>query len=173
MPEPIAADEADVELFADREALRAALKPLGRQALVVLAVRAAKRVAVFVALRGAATEAAAAGLSGVDQEALYTFADTVSHYASAAAMESADGADEAAWAADFASTAPRFTDPAVWKAVSFDLHRLYKLHAQRAAPTGWDDPRLGPLWPDGLPEWHARAERELRDLQQRLANRPT
>jgi hypothetical protein len=172
-PLPLPADETEIELFSDREVLRMALKPFDRRVLVVLALRAARRVAVFVALRQATTEAIAAGLSGASQEALYTFADTVSHYASSAALESMDAADEASWAADFAANAPRFTDPAVWKAVSIDLWRLYKLSTlpKEPPPTGWDDPRLGPLWPDGVPEWHLKAEQELRDLQAKLAQK--
>ena len=171
---PIEVNAADVELYADREVLRMALKSLDRRALVVLALRAAKRVSVFIDLRVATTEAVAAGLSGTSQESLYTFADTVSHYAASAALDGMDAAGEASWAADFAANAPRFTDPVVWKATSLDLWRLYHLTTLTGGPplTGWDDPRLGPLWPDGVPEWHTAAEREVRDLRERLANRP-
>lgn len=175
MPEPLPlpADESEIELYSDREVLRMALKPLDRPMLVALVLRAAKRVGVFVALRVATTEAIAAGLSGASQESLYTFADTVSHYASSSALESMDAADEASWAADFAANAPRFTDGAVWKAVSIDLWRLYQLTTLRNSPplTGWDDARLGPLWPDGVPEWHLKAEQDLRELQAKLARK--
>lgn len=171
---PLPADAADVELFTDREVLHMALKSLDRRSLVVLALRAAKRVSVYIELRVATTEAVAAGLSGAAQESLYTFADTVSHYASSSALEGMDAAGEASWAADFAANAPRFTDPVVWKAVSLDVWRLYKLATLGGVPplTGWDDPRLGPLWPDGAPEWHQAAERETRALRERLASCP-
>ena len=62
----------------------------------------------------------------------------------------------------------------VWKATSFDFARLKKFTAEGTTPPliGWDDPRLGPLWPDGVPEWHKKAEQELRELKEKLANRP-
>jgi hypothetical protein len=35
-------------------------------------------------------------------------------------------------------------------------------------PIRWDDPRLGPLWPDGVSESSVKVERECRDLEEKL-----
>jgi hypothetical protein len=39
-------------------------------------------------------------------------------------------------------------------------------------PIPWNDPRLGPLWPGGPPEWYIEAENECRELEERLRNTP-
>ena len=58
---PIEIDVTEVEFFSDRDSLQSSLHILREQACVVLALRAAKRVSVFVELRNATTEAIAAG----------------------------------------------------------------------------------------------------------------
>jgi hypothetical protein len=49
---------------------------------------------------------------------------------------------------------------------------IARLRATGSDLAGWDDPRLGPLWPDGPVEWASALEQQLREWKQKLANRP-
>jgi hypothetical protein len=198
---PIEVEGAEMEVFTDREALEKALPSLSKQACVALALRAAKRARVFVELRNTATEGIAAGFvisvqwarGAVDaavradaeaEVSAHAVADAKLADAKLAVRAAACAADRAA-AAFYAaaSAADDSTDylasastasARTWKATSFDFARLKKVALLTGAPplTGWDDPRLGPLWPEGAPEWHKKAEQELRELKAKLANRP-
>lgn len=60
----------------------------------------------------------------------------------------------------------------LWNAASLDFARLKQLQGAQPSLTGWDDPRLGPLWPDGAPEWHRQLEREVAEMRAKLDARP-
>jgi hypothetical protein len=61
-------------------------------------------------------------------------------------------------------------------AVAADIVKLGSLNLGRPGEPGepirWNDPRLGPLWPDGPPDWYVRAEQACRDLEDQLRNLP-
>ena len=173
---PIEVDESEVW---DRKTVPTVLAPLGKQAHVVIALRAAKRVDVLVQLQNTATEAAAAGFDVPHGEWWFSLAAAAA--AAATAAGGASGAVNASDAATYAANAAAYASnddarAAAWKVTSRDVARVRKivdLSKSGGIPlTGWDDPRLGPLWPDGPPEWHQKAEQLLRELKDKLANRP-
>jgi len=57
-----------------------------------------------------------------------------------------------------------------------DITKLLQLHlgkpSELGEPIRWNDPRLGPLWPDGPPAWHVEAEKLLRELENTIADLP-
>lgn len=71
-----------------------------------------------------------------------------------------------------AATAASSDGASAWRAASVDLARLKQLSNAQPPLTGWDDPRLGPLWPEGAPEWHKQLEREIAEMRAKLDARP-
>lgn len=185
---PISIDESEVTIYRDVASLTKALAPYPKQVLLVIAVRAAKRAAVLLRYRRTAIEAATAGIPVADHFAFLSRGMAETHCAElAAGIAKAQGAALAVDAAG--DDAARFArghlvwDPqgalareTIWLRTADDLHRIAKVRELQktggVALTGWDDPRLDPLWPDGAPEWHRLVEGALTELKAKLAARP-
>jgi len=171
--QPIPVDEPDPELVgklatepweAVRDHFRPDLTPLSPQARRVFALRSAKRVALILQLRDVIAEADAAGF-----EIPYDPAPSTVR-AATLACSAEETSDAIGWAVCAArNVTPSATAEEVVRAAIVDLHRLRQIPAPL---TGWDDPRLGPLWPDGPPEWHRKGERQIRELKDKLDGRP-
>ena len=179
---PIGVNEAEVEFYAtaDRDSFVGALIPLAKQACVVLAWRAARRVYVVTDLRNAFAEAVGAGVDvtvpdwcGCPVHAIHVAANV---FIGGASDDRAAYWDAVAAAAGdaYAYTHSAAAQDDVRAATAVDFSRIKQLaQAAGAIPLSrWDDPRLGPLWPEGAPAWHTKAERELRELKDEIANRP-
>jgi hypothetical protein len=170
-----------VKVFRSHTELRDALRPLPSQAAVIVAFRASKRVSVLLTLRQLVTEVVAAGIDLGPRHGLTARARAAD--AAAAANRAADGyaanraadaaVDAAVISSSICSDLTAAPDSTAWNAASLDVVRLRELLTSEPTtrPTGWDDPRLGPIWPDGPPAWHRKAEEEVRKLKERLASR--
>jgi hypothetical protein len=68
------------------------------------------------------------------------------------------------------------SDDASADAATADLHKLRALnlgaHGEPGQPIRWNDPRLGPLWPNGEPKWYSEAVQACRDLEERIRTAP-
>jgi len=85
-----------------------------------------------------------------------------------AAVESAlDALKAARWAAN---------DSSLEAIAISDIQTISCLNLGRPSEAGlplqWNDTRLGPLWPNGPPAWHIRAEEVCRELENDLQNLP-
>ena len=83
----------------------------------------------------------------------------------------------ASYAADAAGeTADRAAAIDIGTADTSDLMKLLSLNLGKPGTLGepirWNDSRLGPLWPDGPPEWHVKAEKMCRELEEQLRDLP-
>lgn len=70
----------------------------------------------------------------------------------------------------------RDKDPMSITAAGKDIQKLLDLKlgkpGEEGEPIRWNDPRLGPLWPDGPPQWYTETEQACRKLEGELRNMP-
>ena len=132
-----------------RDELVRKLRELPRRAVVGFSLRCAKRVEPALKLAQVLPDAYSAG---IDISAIRRHGPFAA-YAYAYAYAAADAAAAAA-----------------------DLGKLLALNLGRPGEPGepirWNDPRLGPLWPDGEPLWYVEAQQACRELEEKLANLP-
>ncbi len=156
------------------------LRDLPLRATVAFAVRCAKRVQPFLELGRVLPAAYAAGIDPGDtlrDESPVASATAAFQAASEAAVHAlttfAGGVQTAAHRAGFNVTR---VDYHANDALVVDLKTLLSLNlgkpGEPGEPIRWNDPRLGPLWPHGEPEWYAKALQACRELEDQLRRLP-
>jgi hypothetical protein len=177
----------------DPQAWRTQLHLLPLRATVAFAVRCAKRVQPLVRLARLKAEAYCAGLDlrnfqwSDARSVVAAAADTASavaaeaaasaaaHLRDAALVAAADAAHAARESAASAAASAFDSIPDATEAL-LDLMRLLRLKLggpnEPGEPIRWNDPRLGPLWADGPPEWHVKAGQACRELEEQLRTLP-
>lgn len=161
-------------------------------ACVVVALRAAKRVKVFLSLRDVRYELLAASIDFPQIAWIMPAANEASaamHYSNNAASHVMNA--EFADASDAAYRAACAMHSTIWQAYNLDsgiyiesrrcdllaaedvvrLQSLASAQSPAAPLMGWDDPRLGPLWPDGPPARHVEATQLIHEMREKLASR--
>lgn len=132
-------------LWRSRPTRRSDLSTLPRRANAAFKVRKAKRLEVIVRLQAKLEEAIAAGI----EVPSLTLDSRLGEIATEDLISHANA----------------------------DLTKLLQLNlgkpGELGEPIRWNDPRLGPLWPDGPPPWYVEAEKQLRELENRIADLPT
>lgn len=172
-----------------REVLAAMLKPLPLRASVAVAVRCEKRIAPLKRVQPLIAEATSAGVGSAQLKPLLRYAvrpvtaagDTASAASSSAAHAASaanpihDTIDAIIASADACSEADLGPLPAVRAAVA-DIATVRALGlgapGELGLPVRWDDPRLGPLWPNGEPEWYTEVVAACADLEAQLRRVP-
>lgn len=159
----------------------AELNKLPRRALVAFALRCAKRVEPLLHLRPLVADAFSAGVEvgSIRWHGGLTAREAASAVADAAHAASTEGAAAAAAnAAAIAARAAAFTfagDDAPDFA-NLDLAKMLELNlgapGELGAPIRWNDPRLGPLWPHGEPQWYTEVVALCRELEEKIRCAP-
>jgi hypothetical protein len=128
----------------------------------------------------AATHAAAAADAADDanDDDAATAADAAAHASYAAAYDAADADDTyKAYDAYTAATAAADVAAAAAAAAAYaDVNKLRTLNLGQRGKSGqpirWNDPRLGPLWPNGEPKWYTEVVQLCDTLEKQLRALP-
>ncbi len=202
MPAASAFDPAEWAQFGwseRQQAIRHWIAPLPLRALVAFAVRCAKRIEPLTRIQPLIAEAFAAGLDvghltrycnrAATDAAHVPASAAYAAYAAYAALADADYAIPAVTVAARAANNPTddnrdddgndrddFTATDTARAAAADADKLRALnlgtHGEPGQPIRWSDARLGPLWPNGEPEWYGDVVRTLRELDDTLRSLP-
>ena len=151
----------------DFERIKKAVERLPFRAQVVFASRCARRVKPLARLWGLLGDAYSAGLRVAPPPGKAWCAIESLATVGFAAMNAIDdfqgtSLDAASDACEFAVNAlDEASKPAIHAAALSDLKSLQRMKLGKKGTDGkpitWFDPRLGPLWPEGIPEWNSSA----------------
>ena len=149
------------------------LRELPLRATVAFAVRCAKRVEPHARLGQLRADAYSAGID----TARLPCGNIASAYTANAAAANADAsADNSYRAASQGAGYAAAVDARTAIAAVADLKRLLELNLGKTGEPGepirWNDPRLGPLWPHGEPQWYTQAIQAFSELEERLRGLP-
>jgi hypothetical protein len=176
MPEPVTSEIPESVTFdpSDREAWRVRLRQLTLRALATFTTRCAKRLEPLVRLGQLKVDAYSVGID-IDASLKHGW-KAVANAASAATVSVATTYNAVSNNAALAAAAAYSAIAGNTAAADTDLQKLLDLNlgkpGEPGEPIRWNDPRLGPLWPDGEPEWYTAAERACRELEDELRNLP-
>jgi hypothetical protein len=155
------------------------LSKMPHRAVVAFALRWAKRVEPFNYRNELGAEAFCVGITiPSTTPGKYEFAAEVRRYACLAARafyasSAIDNAQRAYETASHIDPARPFDFEATRDS---DLSKFLELNlgkpGEPGQPIRWNDPRLGPLWPQGEPEWYTQAVRACRELEEKLRSLP-
>lgn len=157
------------------QAIRRLLEPLPRRAIVAFALRCAKRAEPVARLQPLIADACSAGL---DINKVRRYDDTETAYAARTADYAGHAAvdADATAAADYAARTASVDDVTFLAAANIDVKKLRSLNlgqpGEPGEPIRWNDPRLGPLWPNGEPQWYTEAVQACRELEEKLRTLP-
>jgi hypothetical protein len=170
------------------------LEELPNRAIIAFALRCARRGEPLVRLQPLIADAYSSGLDvgevteylawGEAAEAhVYRYIN-VANGINAVGWAAADAAypvapspgDAAPLPVAASAAASAAADEAIYTAANADLKKLLDLKlgkpGEHGEPIRWNDPRLGPLWPKGEPEWYVKAQQKCRELEEQLRNLP-
>ncbi len=170
-----------------QEAIHRLIRPLPVRAVVALAARCAERVGPLVRVQPLLARAFTAGIGPgrvrryVGEPTAYAVAATHSATRTVLAADAPDTVGRAYAEAcsvvhAYAVACDRADGGFPFDPVRADVATLLTLNlgapGELGQPTRWDDPRLGPLWPQGEPAWYTEVVAACEDLERRLLTAP-